>query len=88
MVRDQDFVVYLLPIAAKELEKLPKKMRERIRDTLVKLKQPYIISSKKMKGTENTYRIRIGDYRILYKIYTNELTVVIIKIALRKQAYK
>ncbi|MCG3256898.1 MAG: type II toxin-antitoxin system RelE/ParE family toxin [Candidatus Heimdallarchaeota archaeon] len=41
-----------------------------------------------MKGVENTYRTRIGDYRILYKIYPDEQVVVVIKIAHRKQVYR
>lgn len=84
----QIFDVFLLPIAAKELERLSKKVQKRIREFLVELKQPYMISSKKMKGIENTYRVRIGDYRVLYKIYTDELIVVIIKIAHRKHVYR
>ncbi|MCE7747851.1 MAG: type II toxin-antitoxin system RelE/ParE family toxin [Candidatus Heimdallarchaeota archaeon] len=80
MVSNQFFEVFLLPVAAKELKRLPKKVQKKIREFLVKLNQPYIISAKKMKGTENTYRIRIGDYQVLYKIYTDELIVVIKKI--------
>ncbi|GAJ17801.1 unnamed protein product, partial [marine sediment metagenome] len=88
MEGSQIFDVFLLPIVAKELERLPKKVQKRIREFLVELKQPYMISSKKMKGTENTYRVRIGDYRVLYKIYTDELIVVIIKIAHRRHVYR
>ncbi len=88
MVGGQIFDVFLLPVADKELKRLPKKLQKKIREFLMELKQPYIISAKKMKGTENTYRIRIGDYRVLYKIYTDELIVVIIKIAHRKHVYR
>ncbi|MHA1258236.1 MAG: type II toxin-antitoxin system RelE family toxin [Candidatus Heimdallarchaeaceae archaeon] len=88
MVENHDFEVFLLPIASKELEKLPKKIKIQIKDFLESLNKPFLISSRKLKGVENTYRVRIGDYRVLYKIYTDEQVVVIIKIAHRKQAYK
>ena len=43
---------------------------------------------KKLKGTTNAYRIRIGDYRVVYEIYDNVLTVMIIKIAHRQSVYR
>ncbi len=88
MVEKPDFEVFLLPIASKELEKLPKKVKTQIKDFLKNLNKPFLISSRKLKGVENAYRVRIGDYRVLYKIYTDENVVVIIKIAHRKHAYK
>ena len=88
MADSQIYEVFLLPISSKELEKLPKKTKQQIKDFLTNFRKPDQISSKKMKGVENTYRTRIGDYRILFKIYTDEHVVVIIKIAHRKQVYR
>ena len=88
MSKEGNFEVFLLLVAAKELEKLPKRVKNQIREVLKTLNKPFNVSSRKMKGEEDTYRIRSGDYRILYKIYSEERIVVIIKIAHRKQAYK
>ena len=43
---------------------------------------------KKLVGSENTYRIRLGDYRIIYSIFENRLIVQVIKIGHRKDIYK
>ncbi|OLS32206.1 MAG: Toxin RelE [Candidatus Heimdallarchaeota archaeon AB_125] len=88
MVKNHEFEVFLLPIASKELERLPKKIQKQIKDFLKNLNQPLLVSSRKLKGADDTYRVRIGDYRVLYKIYFEENIVVIIKIAHRKHAYK
>ncbi len=43
---------------------------------------------KKLKGEEDTYRLRVADYRIVYKIKDNELIILIIDINHRKDIYK
>ena len=43
---------------------------------------------KKLTGTENIYRIRVGVYRIIYTIQDNILTVEVIKIDHRSSVYK
>lgn len=43
---------------------------------------------KKLKGTVNYYRIRIGNYRVIYSVVDHVLTVIVIKIASRKESYK
>jgi mRNA interferase RelE/StbE len=43
--------------------------------------------SKKLTGSTNEYRIRVGDYRILYTINDTIITICIFKIAHRKEAY-
>ena len=43
---------------------------------------------KKLKGVKNSYRIRVGDYRIIYKIVDNLLVIEIVAIGHRKDIYK
>lgn len=84
-------VVYNLKIkrsAAKELEKIQKADRLRIIDRIQSLTtdaRPH--GSKKLSGEEK-YRIRQGNYRILYQIYENIVTVVVVKIGHRRDVYK
>jgi mRNA interferase RelE/StbE len=33
------------------------------------------------------YRMRVGDYRVIYKIYDNKVTVLVVKVAVRRGAY-
>ena len=42
----------------------------------------------KLKGYENTYRIRIGDYRIVYEVFWGRKRIVIHFIGRRKAAYR
>ena len=43
---------------------------------------------KRIEGTENTYRIRIGDYRIIYFVEKEKVTIHILKFERRAKVYK
>ena len=42
----------------------------------------------KLAGTENTWRIRSGDYRLVYSISGSTLTVEVVKVAHRREVYR
>ncbi len=42
----------------------------------------------KLEGDENLWRIRIGDYRVIYEIHDDRLVVVVLRVANRKDAYR
>ena len=42
----------------------------------------------KLTGEENVWRVRVGDYRILYEIHEGRLIVLVIRIAHRREAYR
>ncbi|MGA1263238.1 MAG: type II toxin-antitoxin system RelE family toxin [Prochlorothrix sp.] len=44
--------------------------------------------SEKLKGQEEVYRIRVGQYRILYEIQDQQLIVLVIKIGHRRDVYR
>ena len=44
--------------------------------------------SKKLVGSRNTYRIRIGDYRVIYKIHDGQLSIDVIRIRKRGEVYR
>lgn len=74
--------------AAKELEQINLQDRERIIEkirSLSKVSRPN--GSKKLSGEEK-YRIRQGNYRILYQVYDDIITVVVIRIGHRRDVYK
>ena len=74
--------------AAKELEKIPQKDREKIIERIQALSEnPRPSQSKKLSGEEK-YRIRQGDYRVLYQIYDEIIKVVVVRVAHRREAYK
>jgi len=75
--------------AQKELKKLQKKTISRILQVIETLSDnPHPLRSRKLHGTEYTYRLRAGDYRIIYSVYSAILTIEIVKIGHRKEIYK
>ena len=74
--------------AAKELEATPKKDRERLAAKIKGLgANPRPTGSERLSGEEK-YRIRQGDYRILYLIEDATATVTIVKIGHRREVYR
>ena len=74
--------------AAKELEAVVLKERRRIAGRIQGLAaEPRPPGVEKLSGAEK-YRIRQGDYRILYTIEDADLTVVIVKIGHRREVYR
>ena len=76
--------------AQKEIRKLPNK---ELRDKIVSIINGLYINqvpdeSKKIKGSNNIYRIREGSYRIVYQLYKSELLILVIRVRHRKDAYK
>ena len=43
---------------------------------------------KKMKGHDDLYRIKVGNYRVIYEIYDGELSIIVVEIGHRKEVYK
>ena len=75
--------------AKKELRKLDKQVILRILQAVESLaKDPLRLGSKKLVGSNSIYRIRVGDYRIIYTIESSILTVEIIKVGHRGQVYR
>ncbi|MCC5655223.1 type II toxin-antitoxin system RelE/ParE family toxin [Nostoc sp. XA013] len=65
------YKVEILKGALKQLKKLSPELQERIQvkiDDLAIEPRPNV--AKKLKGKENAYRIRVGEYRVIYDIFT------------------
>ena len=76
--------------AAKQLEKLPKPVVERIDNAIVSLSaNPRPFSSKMLRGRfKEGWRLRIGDYRVLYRIDDQSHEVSILKVGHRREIYR
>lgn len=73
----------------KQLNSLPCSIRERIVQHLLMLKEnPRPPGCVKLKGYENEYRIRIGDYRVRYEIRDRESIVLLLHCKHRKDVYR
>jgi len=77
------------PRAVKELLALPTPVQERVLAAVDLLAEdPRPRGARKLVDQEERYRIRVGDFRVLYEIYDQVLVVVIVKVADRKRAYR
>ncbi len=82
------YSIELVGSIRKDLRRIAKKEVPKILKTIQGLADnPRPISSKKLTN-EELYRIRIGNYRILYEIYDDRLVVLVVKAGHRKDVYK
>lgn len=84
------YSVSINPSALKELGKLPKATAKKAGKAIDALAEdPRPVGVKKLKRTdEHLYRIRIGDYRIIYSIEDEIKIIDILKIGHRKEIYR
>jgi mRNA interferase RelE/StbE len=83
------YKVEILKGALKQLKKLSPELQERIQVKIDDLAiEPRPNGVKKLKGQENAYRIRVGDYRIIYDIFDDVLLVKVVEIGHRSKVYK
>jgi mRNA interferase RelE/StbE len=74
--------------AAKEIERLPSVVLKRIIEKIESLAtNPRPQGCKKLSGEEK-YRVRVGQYRILYEIMDDMLVIYVVKVSHRKDVYK
>ncbi len=82
------YSILLTKSAAKELESVPTKDRQRIVTKIGALADnPRPMGAEKLSGDEK-YRIRQGDYRILYQIVDKDLIVTVVRIGNRREVYR
>ena len=83
------YQIYLTNKANKSLKMLKKSDLVKFREITENLKiSPFNYPYKKIRGKDNTYRIRIRGFRILYKVEKGEMMIFIIDIDKRSTVYK
>ena len=85
------FKVLFAKSAHKEFKSCPNKTQDKIIEALQMVStNPFsdLLQIKKLKGAPSLYRIRIGDWRIVYEIRKDAQTIVVIKIGHRKDIYR
>jgi mRNA interferase RelE/StbE len=81
--------VVLTPAAERQLGKLSTQAREMLAAALLALGgNPRPPGSSKLSGSEDLWRIRVRQYRVIYQILDDQLMVVIVKIGDRKDVYR
>lgn len=81
--------VEIAPAAQRQIKKLIKRVQDRIIARIHQLSdEPRPPGMEKLKGVENLYRIRDGDYRIIYKIQDQALIITVVKVSNRREVYR
>lgn len=83
------YEVRITPTALKQLARVPKAARSRIDAHLLTLAEnPRPQGVKKLEGSDDLYRIRVGDCRVLYYVRDAVLLVLVVKVGQRGGFYK
>jgi mRNA interferase RelE/StbE len=81
--------IKVTPRAQKDLKALPTRERQRVAEQIDALKlDPRPTGCRKLKGREGFYRIRAGDYRVVYQIEDEVLLILIVRAGDRKEIYE
>ena len=74
--------------AAKEIRQLPASVRQVVVVVITGLaREPRPSGCKKLRGYPDTYRIRKGEYRVVYEITDRKLLVMVVKVGHRQRVY-
>ncbi len=83
-----EYRVDFLRTARKELEALPDSLLHRIWPRIEGLAlEPRPRGARKLKGSRDHYRLRVGDYRVVYRVDDVQRSVVVVAIGDRKDIY-
>jgi mRNA interferase RelE/StbE len=83
------YSVLLAPPAERQLHSFAPAIQKRLVKRMKSLQSdPRPSGVKKLAGEDNLYRIREGDYRIIYTVQDKELIVLVVKIGDRKEVYR
>ena len=83
------YSILLAPTAERQLRSFAPAIQKRLVKRMKMLQDdPRPQGAKKLAGEDDLYRIREGDYRIIYTIQSKELIVLVVKIGDRKEVYR
>jgi len=80
------YEIEFLPMAMAQLRALPKDIRRLIGGKIDRLQDDLAADVKKLKGFKNKYRLRAGDYRVLFELDGG--TIVVYAVGDRKDIYE
>jgi mRNA interferase RelE/StbE len=78
-----------VPSARRELQKLPREVQLKLNQRIDSLSlDPRPRGSKKLKAGEALWRIRMGDYRVVYEVKDKVLVALVVRVAHRREVYR
>jgi mRNA interferase RelE/StbE len=83
------YTVAILPSALRQLAELPRHDQKRIKERIDRLAvDPRPPGVQKLKGESDLFRLRSGDYRVIYSIEDVRMIVLVIRIGHRRDVYR
>jgi len=83
------YEVRIKPSASREIRKLSKRVQSGIIVALEALAvDPRPHGVRKLTAADDLYRVRVGDYRVIYQVRDEDLLVLVVKVAHRRDAYR
>ena len=77
------------PSVEKDLQTIPRTIAARIVARLDRLpSDPFPPQSAKLQGAERLYRLRVGDYRIVYEVDTDAMQIIVHYVRHRREVYR
>jgi mRNA interferase RelE/StbE len=84
-----DYAILFSRTASKEIDDLPARSALRVLEAIGGLgEQPRPPGCKKLSGTESVWRIRIGNYRVIYEIKDGDRTILVTRVRHRREVYR
>ena len=84
-----EYRIQFLPAASKQFKGFPSRVQVRLRTRIDALAEdPRPPGCVKLSGERGIYRIRVGDYRVLYQVKDDEVVIIVVRVAQRKKAYE
>ncbi len=86
---DSSYQIIFSPQARRSLRKLPPNTQQRVNDNILALAEnPRPPGVKALQGSRGLLRLRVGDYRVIYRIEDRQLIVVVVQVGHRRDIYR
>jgi mRNA interferase RelE/StbE len=83
------YALQFKPAALRQLEKLSPDVQKRVALKIERLRDdPFPTGCKKMAALQDTWRVRAGDYRVVYQVHRGVLLVLVLTVGHRKDVYR
>ena len=83
------YTVTFLPSARRELAALPKDGQRRLANRIDGLREdPRPPGAKQLQVEDRLYRLRVGDYRVIYSIENRRLVILVVRVGHRRDVYR
>jgi mRNA interferase RelE/StbE len=83
------YTIQFKPLALRQLEKLPRDAQKRLVAKIETLRDhPFPPGCRKMEGVADAWRVRAGDYRVVYQVHRGILLILVLTVGHRKDVYR